>query len=182
MSGLLLKMLTMMALLALFFQDLRSRSVHWLLLAVLTGLFFSVRCLRGEPVSNILQSTLMNLAFIVLQLLLVTLYFSLKSRAIINITSGLLGWGDILFLVSISFLLPVITFVIFYLASLVLVLLGWAIFLHFKRQKREKDGVTIPLAGLQALLLAIVLLHTWLFPQSALVKLTNELLMTGLWS
>jgi len=135
--------IAILALLALVFaQDMRSRAVYWLLFPVLTALFI---VLAGFSVAAVI-----NIVFLLVQFLLVSAYFSIKKRRWVNVMKGLLGWGDMLFLLSIAFYLSVLNFVFFYIASLLFVLLVAA--------KRYKH---IPLAGLQALLLAALLITDW---------------------
>lgn len=95
--------------------------------------------------------------FLLPQFLLLTFYFCLKQRRWVNITDGLLGWGDVLLLASIGFYLSLPVFVLFYLSSLVLVVLAWFIWQSLVKNKDRH----IPLAGMQALLLAILLVANW---------------------
>lgn len=133
-------------LLLIFAQDLRSRSVYWFLFPVLTALFMLLTFSHAYAWPTVL----INIGFLLLQFLLVSVYFSVKRGRRVNITAGLLGWGDLLFLLSIAFYLSVLNFLFFYIASLLFVLLFAA--------KRYKH---IPLAGLQALLFLIFLATDW---------------------
>jgi len=134
--------IAILALLALVFaQDMRSRAVYWLLFPVLTALFI---VLTGFSVVAVI-----NIVFLLVQFLLVSAYFSIKKRRWVNVMKGLLGWGDMLFLLSIAFYLSVLNFIFFYIASLLFVLLFAARYKH------------IPLAGLQALLFAVLLTTDW---------------------
>jgi hypothetical protein len=152
----LIKVITIVALLAIFGQDIRSRSVYWWLFpALLIGLL-NIRLLEHEPFTIIIRSTGMNLVFLVLQLLIVSAYFSLKHRSWVNITRQLLGWGDILFLAAITVYLSFLNYLLFYLVSLTMSLL---IGLSFQAGN-GKPG-QIPLAGLQALALALLLGVAW---------------------
>lgn len=95
--------------------------------------------------------------FLLPQFLLLTFYFCLKQGRWVNITDGLLGWGDVLLLAGIGFYLSLPVFVLFYLSSLVLVVLAWFIWQSLVKNKDRH----IPLAGMQALLLAILLVANW---------------------
>ncbi|BAU54921.1 hypothetical protein MgSA37_03100 [Mucilaginibacter gotjawali] len=99
----------------------------------------------------------MNCSFLALQLLLVSAYFSLKSRRWVNITTELLGWGDILLLLSIAFYLSVLNFLFYYLVSLAISLIVWLIWQVFS----GKENRHIPLAGLQAMCLLVFLMSDW---------------------
>ena len=75
------------------------------------------------------------------------------------ITTNLLGWGDILFLLSISFYLSVLNFLFFYIVSLVGALLIWVTWQAVSKEKNKQ----IPLAGLQALIFTVFLAGDWWF-------------------
>lgn len=147
-------MLVKIAILALlmlvFAQDMRSRSVYWFLFPVLIVLFMMLTI----PHAHAWPPVLINIGFLLLQLLLVSAYFSVKQGRWVNITEELLGWGDILFLLSIAFYLSVLNYLFFYLSSLLSVLLFWLIF----SPKQDKH---IPLAGLQALIFSFFLITAW---------------------
>jgi hypothetical protein len=98
----------------------------------------------------------MNCLFLVLQFLLVSVYFSIKNRHWVNITSELLGWGDILLPLTIAFYLSVLNFLFFYIVSLVVSLLIWVIWQMIAGKSKQ-----IPLAGFQALCLTIFLMGDW---------------------
>jgi len=66
----------------------------------------------------------------------------------------LLGWGDVLLLLCIAFYLPVLNFLFFYIASLVLVLVIWL----FWQVVSKGENKYIPLAGLQAMMFGLFLL------------------------
>jgi hypothetical protein len=108
-----------------------------------------------------------NLAFILIQLSLLFVYFSAKARSWVNITTGYLGWGDILFLLLIAFYLSPANYLLFYIVSLIIVLICAIAVLIFQRTKE----ITIPLAGLQSLFFALVLIMDWEFPS---INITND--------
>lgn len=173
-----LKVLILVTLFAIFAEDLYARSVHWFLFPLLSGFFVALRYFRVEPLSEIGRSTSVNLAFISLQLLLITIYFSLKNKKFILITEGMLGWGDILFLVCLSFLLPLTSFLVFYILSLTLILLGWAVYRWITQCQFERS---IPLAGLQALLLVLFISSCWIFPAIDPAQDGSVLTLIQLW-
>jgi hypothetical protein len=172
------QILIVLILSAIFFQDLKSRSVYWFWFPLLMVLFIAAAYgLHHKPMNEILASSLTNMGFILLQLLLVSLYFSIKNKRLINITKDLLGWGDVLFLLSIAFYLSLLNYILFYIFSLLAVLLLWLISLLFHKKHEQ-----IPLAGLQAILFIVCLGMDWLGPQRDLTNdywLTHYLLPTG---
>lgn len=155
---LLLKIAIIIILLVLFLQDLLARSVYWflfpLLVAGLIGvgsehLSFAERC---EP-------TFINLMFIALQVVVLSLYFSLKQKKWVNITRELIGIGDVLFLFSIAFYCSTLNYLFFYIISLITVLFCWLVFQGISANKNRQ----IPLAGLQSLIFAVFLAGDWWF-------------------
>lgn len=169
---LLLKLVILIILLLIFAEDMRSRSVHWYLFPALALTLAALRYQQsGQPANELAVSIGITLTFITVQLLLVTVYFSIKQKRFINITSGLLGWGDILLLLSIAFYLPILNFMAFYIGSLVLVLVFWMAYLQISKSKQQN----IPLAGLQALTFALLISYSWL--QTGLILTDDEHLL-----
>lgn len=158
----------------IFIEDLYHRAVHWLLFPLLAIALIAVRYLDHNPLTDITKDTLLNVTFLGIQLLLVTLYFSIKHKRLTNITSGLLGWGDILFVLCLSAYLATGPFIVFYILSLLLVLLSWLIYQALTKIESRQ----IPLAGLQSLLFALVLIGSWLYHTEVLTG--NEVLTNWL--
>lgn len=145
-----------LALIAL--QDMKSRCVHWLLFPVLAGGFVWLRLAEGQIFYNLAKSTFGNVVFFSSQLIVITAYFSIRNRGLVNITSELLGWGDVLFLLAVAVSFPLSLYVIFYVGSLIVTLITWVIVRPFMKNKQQ-----IPLAGIQAVLLIVFLLLLWKF-------------------
>ena len=154
---LLIQIITLAVLLVIFLQDISSRSVYWILFPLLTGLFIGIRLISQTLNWDAGQSLIINLGFLSLQFLLVSAWFSFKSGKWINITAQLLGWGDVLFLVSIAFYLSVLNFLFFYMISLVGVLVVWLIWQSIAGKTQKH----IPLAGFQAILFMMFLANGW---------------------
>ncbi|MDB5134663.1 MAG: hypothetical protein JWP37_1266 [Mucilaginibacter sp.] len=140
----------------IFFQDIRSRSVYWVLFPLLTGLLILIR-IRHQGFFQFWQPALINLGFVIVQLFILTIYFSIKNKKWINVTSQLLGWGDILFLLSIAVYLSVLNFLFFYITSLVGILALWLTWQVVSAKKNKY----IPLAGLQSLIFIVFLASDW---------------------
>ncbi|MGV8879641.1 MAG: hypothetical protein ACOH2A_11485 [Sphingobacteriaceae bacterium] len=155
----------MMVLAGIAVQDLKSRSVYAFWFPALL-LLFACEQLSHQSILQIAKPVLINLAFLLLQFLLLSLYFSAKNRKWVNITSGLLGFGDIFFLVCIAFFLSVLNFVLFYVLSLLLILLCWLIWMWLPGAKNRH----IPLAGLQAILFGLVFIVDWFLPMIDLTR------------
>jgi hypothetical protein len=154
-----LKVFILITLLLIFIQDWKNRAVYWFLFPLLAASLLFLNYLTHTGAEGIWQPTVINIGFLVLQLLLVTAYFSIKAKRPVNITRNLLGLGDILFLLSITFYLSVLNFLFFYIVSLVCVLLFWMLH-QLIVSKKDKQ---IPLAGIQALLFTVLLAIDWWF-------------------
>ncbi|MFD2162280.1 hypothetical protein ACFSJU_07735 [Paradesertivirga mongoliensis] len=162
----LIKTLLIAGLLFVFYQDLRYRAVYWVLFPALLGLLVLLGIQERDILDLTLSSTY-NLAFLLLQLLVLFIYFSVKAGRFVNITSGYLGWGDVLFLLCIAFYLSPVNYLLFYILSLVLVLLGALLIYTF----RHAQEIKIPLAGLQAILFASLLVTDW---NLKILNITND--------
>lgn len=154
---LIVTLLILLLLIGLFVQDMVSRSVYWITFPILTILYILSHILAKQQLIQWLPGTFKNVVFLTLQFAVIWIYFSIKARRPVNITAGLIGWGDILFLVSLAFYLSLLNFIIFYLSSLMVVLLTVFVRSFFLSDKK------IPLAGLQALIFALFLTCNCLF-------------------
>lgn len=154
---LLLKLFIEAVLLLVFVQDMRDRSVYGFLFPVLMLLFLGLQLLQGNTLMGIGQSVGINIGFFAIQFFIVSAYFSVKHKKWTNLTAGLLGWGDVLFLLALCFYLSVLNFLFFYITSLVLVLVIWLVWQFFAKETSKQ----VPLAGLQALLFAVFSAACW---------------------
>lgn len=154
---LLLKIVITLSLWTVFWEDLKDRAVHWLLFPLLMIEAVMIRSTANESVWLSLKLSTYNVIFIIVQLLLVTIWFSIKRRKITILTTELLGAGDLLFFLVIAFFLDPLVFIPFYIISLLLIAAGWLLW-SLLSLANEK---TIPLAGLQAMLLSVVLIAEW---------------------
>ncbi|MEO7215168.1 hypothetical protein [Mucilaginibacter sp.] len=162
-----LRIIIVLLLAGIFLQDLIHRAVYWFLFPLLAALFLVLNVLDSIPLKEILLTTAINFVFLFLQWLLVSAYFSLKQKSWVNITAHLLGWGDVLFLLTLCFYVSVLNLLFFYMTSLVLILMIWAVGQKTSLIKSKK----IPLAGLQSLIFALYLALDWC---SSTVNLTND--------
>ncbi|WP_448698206.1 hypothetical protein ACFGVR_15415 [Mucilaginibacter sp. AW1-3] len=140
---------------AIFLQDIKSRSVYWFWFPLLSVLFvLSNYFLKHLTWTELSGNIALNLLFIGLQLFLVTVYFSVKHSRWVNISKDLLGLGDMLFLIAIAFYLSILNYIVFYISSLVIIVLCWSVI----RLLSKKNQQQIPLAGLQAILFMVFLI------------------------
>jgi hypothetical protein len=136
----------------LAYQDFRYRAISWFLIPLLLLSFFFFG-LQVNPISELGKFFVINLGFLVFQMLVLTLYFSLKNKRITNIVNEYIGVGDLLFFIAICAAFSPLNFVLFYTGSIVFSLLAFAVYqILFKSKNRE-----IPLAGIFALVMMMVI-------------------------
>jgi hypothetical protein len=131
-------------LLIVTWQDFTERAVLFYifpLLLVLMG--FSV------PFSLFISCFLLNCAFIIFLVTMLSIWFSIKHKKFVNITTTLIGAGDILFFIVLAAGFSLMNFIIFFIASLLLII-G---FVSIKRKLADN----VPLAGIQSLFYLILL-------------------------
>ncbi len=143
------------------YQDLRYRAVSWLVFPVLLVIGVWV-AQHNSGWDTVWKNSLLNLGFIMLQLVGISLYLSAKHKRFINITREYLGWGDILFFVTLTLYFSPLNFIVFYLLSLLLILTGAA----FSKIIIRKKAQTIPLAGLQAAVFMLLVGYSFMTSSS----------------
>jgi len=156
---LLLQLLIFISLGLICYQDMRYRAVYWICFPVLSVLLFFLKK-EYAGFSIALTESCYGLLFIGAQVFLLWLYFSMKNKRLVNITRNYLGLGDILFLLAIAFYLSPVNYILFYVGSLIIVLL-YTLTQHVLLKKVNPE---IPLAGLQALILGVVLIFSIINP------------------
>lgn len=136
-----------------FVQDLRARAVSIILFPLLLGCF-TCMALAANAVAEVLEWASLNVLFLTLQLVLLYLYFWLKNRGYTAVVGQSMGWGDILFWLVACVLFSPANFILFFLSSLVFSLV---LHLVLSRFSTAAHRATVPLAGYQALCLALAL-------------------------
>ncbi len=141
-------------LLVISFQDFKQREISWLLIPfTFLALFLDATYFITSDL--IIKNTLLNLAFVTVQLLLLTLYMSIKNKKITNILHQHLGLGDLLFFVVLCVAFSPINFIVFYLFSMMTTLVGYIAYAVIFPKKNLKE---IPLAGAMASILVVTIL------------------------
>jgi len=152
------KLLSLLLLIVIFWEDMRYRAVHWFLFPLLAVMLTSTYFTSHAELNTLLINAGADVAFLILQFILITLYFSIRQKSRVNVFNSLIGWGDLLLLLTLCFYCSLLNFIGFYLLSLVLILAGWLGYrLIFSRNNKQ-----IPLAGLQAILFAAIIAFSWL--------------------
>lgn len=129
----------------IIYEDFKYRAIHWIWLVIFTGLIIGFCPLK-------LNFIFANLILISFQLLGLTIYFSLKSRKLINITNRFLGIGDILFFLPLCLIFTPENLIWFFISSLIFTLLAFLFQQFFFSPKKN----TIPLAAWMSIALIIV--------------------------
>lgn len=135
-------------LLIIVFQDFLKREIGTLLVAVLGTIFF-IRSFFYDVPTSLLNNISINITFIILQLLLSTIYFSIKEKQFINIIDTYIGLGDIAFLILLCLLFSPSNLIAFYIVSLFVSLALYFVYMSINKNANK----TVPLAGLMAIVL-----------------------------
>jgi hypothetical protein len=153
----LLTFFIMITLLMIAVQDFRERMVSLFLFPCLSLLFFLYSALYLSFREQLINFAI-TAGFMVLQYTMVTIYFSIKAGRAINLLKQHIGSGDVLFLLVLCLLLSPVNYFVFYLFSLLAVLI-YELPRHLIQADREYK---IPLAGIQSLLLSVwICLHAF---------------------
>ena len=150
------KVLFILLLLFITFQDFRYKAVSWILFPIgfiTAGIITYVEI----PFSDLLFNSLINSLFIAFQMAVILVFSWIKFKQVKNIFSQIFGLGDLLFLIMICPLFSPVNFVFFYILSLAFSLCLYLILKYFKLYIDSK----IPLAGFQSFFLAILLLSNF---------------------
>jgi hypothetical protein len=145
---------TITLLLIVFYQDVKYRGVTWFLFPLLAISLFLLAN-RFKDLALIFEHTLVNLSILFVQLVLVFTNLIIKHKRFIKNLEDYFGLGDLLYLLVICVYLSPINFFFYYIISLILCLMITYLFVAIKKDNR---WIKIPLAGLQSLLLAILII------------------------
>lgn len=140
-----LNILMILLLFWIFFEDLKNRQISLLAIIglLLVGGYLNM---HGQMIELLLLGVLMNLLIVSMVVFVLWIYIKLKLKKQLFRVFGL---GDLLFFVFLAIGFPTPTFLVFFSASLVFSLI---ISIVFKKQLTK----WVPLAGLQALFVALV--------------------------
>lgn len=152
------KLVVMICLVLIAFQDFKQRAISWFLIPILFVGFVFI-AIQNSAWEFYLNELLFNLCFILIQLLLLTVYMSVKNKKFVNIVNSFLGIGDILFFVVLSAAFSPVNFIVFYLASTILTLIGYVIYKSWAKTNAE-----IPLAGAMASMMLVLMILNFCIP------------------
>lgn len=160
-----LKITLIICLVWMFYQDIRFRAIYWLSFPLLLVLLVTASN-NTTGLAEILNNTVFNLLILIIQFVFVSAGLSLKYKRMVNITTDHIGWGDLLFLLVITVYFSPANYFLFYVSSLIAVLL-----VSLPGLINATKEFKIPLAGLQAIFLAMILLLNWM---GVIPSLTND--------
>lgn len=139
------------SLLLIFWQDIKLRHIHVVLpIITLISSYFLIK-------PNLKQTGL-NIFFLVITLAILTIYMSLKNKKILNPFKNYFGLGDLLFYLAISPLFFLYNYILFFVLSMLFAIAIQKIF------KKNINQNSVPLAGLSALLLILILVKDIALP------------------
>lgn len=150
--------ITCIILLAIAYTDFKERSLPLYLLIGLLGI-----CLWNTSLQNGIAIAFLQLMINTGLLIILTgallIYYRVKERTLKGVINRKLGLGDIVFWVAIAPLFSLVNFILFFISSLLLILVILMVRMAFK-----KTVDLIPLAGYQALvLLGIIVINALFF-------------------
>ncbi len=148
-----LKLLLLLCLLAISYQDFKERKVYLWLLLLAVGLLGYLHYLHSVP-TQFLRIILLNIGIVVGIVFILYLYAKFKLKLALQET---FGFGDLLFFIAIAVGFPTISFIVLFSFSLFFTLVTYLIL------KKGLQQNTVPLAGLQALFFSLIFLLNWAF-------------------
>ncbi|PKP20779.1 MAG: hypothetical protein CVU05_08280 [Bacteroidetes bacterium HGW-Bacteroidetes-21] len=143
----------MLLLVLIAYQDFTSRSFYWLILPVLFGGFIYLS-IHEVTVSELVVSSIINILFVLVQFIGVTVWMSVKNKRWVNILKQYIGVGDWLFFTSICFVFSPILFIPFFVISLILSLVFYLLYAKIVNRAVH----TVPLAGLFSIITMVILI------------------------
>lgn len=142
-----LKLLLLLIFGLIFFQDYKDRNVYWFLYPIM-GILAGLLQWQITPLSSFLANSGFNLLFVCTLLLFCYLYTRIKLKK--PFLQSVLGLGDVLFFISITFSFSIVSFWVLFVFSLI-----FSLVLHWVLQHKQTEK-TVPLAGYMALFFAVI--------------------------
>lgn len=142
------KVMLLLSLTTVFIQDYKQRLVYFFLYPLI-GILALFLHLKEANLQVMEMAFLTNLFFVLLLTGVCALYAKFKLRQKLH---DVLGFGDMLFFIFISFSFSTISFITFFVFSLLFSLLLHIVF------KGKNENKTVPLAGYMSLFFAVIYL------------------------
>jgi len=143
--------LAIVCLVMVAWEDFAERQVHCSYFPILAGAGVVHTFEELHSMGRLAMYAGCNLAFLIIQFLLLKGYFFIRQTAMVSIIDRKIGWGDILFLLAAAFFFSPLNFIWFYLYGLLFSLLVSLLWRTYSRSAFR----SIPLAGLQSVFLLL---------------------------
>lgn len=136
----------------LTYQDIKTRRIHVVLPICIFITGFIINTFSDEL---FYKYVFQNLIFVVVNIVFLLGYYSLKKRKIFNPIDTEIGLGDIIFFLAITPLFELKSYISFFIISLLVSLIIHSISTVFSKSK------TIPLAGYMSIFLGVYLISNY---------------------
>ncbi|WP_146052751.1 hypothetical protein [Aquimarina sp. I32.4] len=146
------KILSLVVLAAIAYQDLSDRKVYTFVFPVLIGLLGYLHYQSVEIITFI-SAICINIAMLAIIIGLLYLYTIVKIKR--PFFEEVFGMGDVLFFVALAIGFPTMTFIILFVFSLIFSLLVWLVL-----KKRAKHD-SVPLAGYMSIFFGVLFIMQW---------------------
>lgn len=151
---LILKIVILLLLTLIGFQDLKSRSVFWFLFP-LVGICMAILFLKTTSYPVYGLNVGVNLGIVGFVLGILYTYTKLKLK--LNFWKEAFGLGDALFFIAFAVSFPMVSFLVLFVGALL-----FSLVIGFFFQKQSKN-YTVPLAGYMSLFLIVVFVGAWVY-------------------
>ena len=149
----LIKILLIIALIAICYQDFKERQVY-LGLLIITGVFMGFLHFKNSDPTVYFWNVIMNITVILIIYTVLFFYSLWKLKKSISQTFGL---GDLLFFIVLAIGFSTAAFLVLFTLSLIFSLV---FYIFIKSNLKIK---TVPLAGLQAVFIVFIYAINWVF-------------------
>ena len=141
------------------YQDFKSRAISWFLIPLLVIAFIwgGLLSLDLKQFSTYFG---VNLSLIIINLLGVTIFISVKEKKLTNIIDTYLGLGDVLFFLMLATVFSPINFILFFLGSIFITTIVYGLVAIASKQKQA----LITLAGAMSILLILTIIAEQVIP------------------
>lgn len=157
----LLNILLVLLLVLCIVQDWKYRGIHFLVFPILFALTLSINRLQKFDLTELGYS----LIFIGTNLLVLSIYLSIKNKGFVNIFKNYLGIGDVLFFVAMAPLFSFRNYILFFITGMLISMVFHLLLGRF--QKHDN----IPLAGYLSIYILVLIGINYLSPNFLKVNL-----------
>jgi hypothetical protein len=138
----------------LVYQDFKFRQISWIPLPLLLAALFFLSY-QGNALSEIAFYFGLNFIFILAIHICLFVFLWVKNKKVFNPINTYHGIGDVLFSVVLCMAFSPMNFIHFYIATLLLTLFGYMVYLQLKAEKSKG----FPTAGVMSLALGLCFVY-----------------------